>query len=539
MTNGPETIKVANGETVEVSWQAIPGSQELAVTCPCNEILYDGSRGPGKTDAQLMRFRSLVGKGYGKHLRGIIFDREYKNLDDMIAKSEKHFYAFGDGAVFKRSKGDYCWVWPTGEVLYFRQIKREADYMKFHGQEFPWIGWNELTKYPNRKLYDLMKSCNRSGFLPEKHTPRLNDISAYHRNKIQPVNPATQMSWVAGDYDTDDGKPLPEMPLQIFSTTNPWGPGHSWVKDEFVDGVDPGEVRKIITNVFNPRTKARQDVVRTKVRIFGTYKENIYLAPEYIAGLESETDPERRKAWLLGDWNIRAGGMFNDIYKEHIHVIDDFKIPKGWFVDRAFDWGSSHPFSVGWYAVANGEAVTLNDGTRFAPRRGSIIRFHEWYGTSGAINDGLRMSGPEIAGGIMEREMTLLTNKVISGIPADGPADGQIFQVRESDVATIGSKMAEEGIGWLAADKSSGSRINGWQLIRDMLRNAVTGEGPGLYFTKSCRYARKFMPDTPRDEDKPDDVDTETEDHLQDELRYRILDASRKMTGRIKTRHAS
>ena len=509
--------KVIGGEEVEITWEAIPGSQSLAVTCPCNEVLYDGSRGPGKTDAQLMRFRSMVGLGYGEHLRGIIFDREYKNLDDIIAKSEKHFFGFDDGARFRRSKGDYCWTWPTGEILYFRQIKRESDYMKFHGQEFPWIGWNELTKYPNRKLYDLMKSCNRSGFLPEKHTPR---------------DPKT------GEYLTPDKKPLPELPLQIFSTTNPWGPGHAWVKDEFVDAGDPGQIVKNETNIFNPRTKQRENVTRTKVRLFGTYKENIYLAPEYIASLENEADPERRKAWLLGDWNIRAGGMFNDIYKEHVHVIEDFPIPKDWFIDRAFDWGSSHPFSVGWYAVANGETVTLNDGTKWTPRRGSIIRFAEWYGTSGGINDGLRMSGPEIAAGIMEREMNMLKRKVISKIPADGPADGQIFQVREKDVATIGAKMAEEGIGWIPADKSPGSRINGWQLIRDMLKNAVTGEGPGLFVTKSCKYARKFLPDTPRDEDNPDDVDTETEDHLQDELRYRVLDASRKVTKGIKTRFA-
>ena len=81
-----DDTRVIDGEEVELSWHAIPGSQELAVTCPANEILYDGSRGPGKTDAQLMRFRSLVGMGYGKFLRGIIFDREYKNLDDVGAK---------------------------------------------------------------------------------------------------------------------------------------------------------------------------------------------------------------------------------------------------------------------------------------------------------------------------------------------------------------------------------------------------------------------------------------------------------------------
>lgn len=513
---GPGETLTIGGEDCEVAWSAIPGSQALAVTCPCNEILYDGSRGPGKTDAQLMHFRRLVGMGYGKHLRGVIFDREYKGLDDIISKSEKHFYNFGDGAVFKRAKSDYCWVWPTGEVLYFRQIKREADYQKVHGQELPWIGINELTKYPNRKIYDLLKSCNRSGFDPELHTPK---------------DPKT------GEYLTPDKKPLPPLPLQMFSTTNPWGPGHSWVKDEFVDGCEPGEVRRMVTNVFNPKTKRREDVVRTKVRIFGTYKENIYLDAVYIAGLENETDPERRKAWLLGDWNIRAGGMFNDIWKEAIHVIDDFAVPKNWKVNRSFDWGSSKPFSVGWCAHANGEAITLNDGTKFVPRRGSIIRIHEWYGTSGGINDGLRMSDPEIAGGILEREMDLMTRKIIQGIPLEGPADPSIFNTRK-DVDSTGEAMAKEGVSWRKADASKGSRKNGWQLMRNMLKNAVTGEGPGLYVTRSCKFARKFMPDTPRDEKDPDDVDTETEDHLQDEFRYMVSDAARVVTTKIKTRYA-
>lgn len=499
---------------VEVVWEPIPGSQALAVSCPCNEILYDGSRGPGKTDAQLMRFRSLVGQGYGKHLRGVILDRAYGNLADLIAKSEKHFYAFKDGAKLLKAQGQLKWVWPTGEELLFRFIKKESDYLNFHGQEFPYIGWNELTKYPNRKLYDLMKSCNRSGFLPEKHTPKRRD----------------------GTYITADGQPLPEIPLQIFSTTNPWGPGHSWVKDQFVDVGEPGEVIYITTEVFNPRTKKRENVTRTQVRIFGTYKENIYLSPEYIAGLERESDPERRKAWLLGDWNIRAGGMFNDLWKEHVHVIENFPAPKNWRVDRSFDWGSSHPFSVGWWVEANGEAVTLNDGTRWAPRRGSLIRIAEWYGSSGGINDGLRLSGPEIAEGIMQREMDMIKRGVISKIPEPGPADPTIFSVTQSDVATIGSKMEAEGISWKRGDHSNGARINGWQLVRDMLTNALRREGPGLYVTKACKHARKFMPDTPRDEENPDDVDTDTEDHLQDELRYRILDASRKWTIGIKTK---
>src|SRR4051794_12962757 len=75
-----------------VVWEPIPNSsQELALDSRANHTLYTGSRGPGKTDTQLMRFARRVGQGYGAAWRGIIFDREYKNLDDLIAKSKKWF----------------------------------------------------------------------------------------------------------------------------------------------------------------------------------------------------------------------------------------------------------------------------------------------------------------------------------------------------------------------------------------------------------------------------------------------------------------
>ena len=257
----------------EVVWKPLAGSQSLVMACPCHHILYEGTRGPGKTDAQVMFFRKNVGIGYGAFWRGVIFDREYKNLDDLIAKSQRWYPKFFDGAKFLASKSDYRWVWPTGEELLFRQIKKIADYWKHHGQEYPFIGWNELTKYPTPELYDLMMSCNRSSFLPEEHSPV--DINGWR-------------------------KLLPPIPQVVFSTTNPMGAGHNWVKRRFIDVAEPGEVVRTETEVFNPRTQQREVIVKTQVRIFGSYRENRYLSPEYVAELESIKEENRRRAWLWG-----------------------------------------------------------------------------------------------------------------------------------------------------------------------------------------------------------------------------------------------
>src|SRR5690606_3205808 len=157
--------------------------------------------------AQVMRFRRNVGKGYGRFWRGMIIDREYKNLDDLVQKSLRWFPQFNDGAKFMTSKADYKWVWPTGEELLFRVLKKPGDYYNYHGHEYPFIGWNELTKYMNSDLFEAMMSVNRTSFIPNLHSPV--------------------------DSETGTMMMLPPIPLEIFATTNPFGVGHSWVKRMF------------------------------------------------------------------------------------------------------------------------------------------------------------------------------------------------------------------------------------------------------------------------------------------------------------------
>lgn len=514
----------------KVIWEPIPNSsQEIALDSRCHHTLFTGARGPGKTDTQLMRFRRNVGKGFGPFWRGVIFDREYKNLDDLISKSKRWFYAFNDGAKFLSGNDQLKWVWPTGEELLFRVVKKEVDYWKYHGQEFPFIGWNELCKYPTSLLYDMMMSCNRSSFTPEKDTPRL---MGHNGGPLLDDD---------GDerFDTADGFMLPEIPLEVFSTTNPYGAGHNWVKRRFIDPAPYGHVVSRTVNVFDPRIQQNRDVTKTQIAIFGSYRENIYLSAEYVMELETITDENKRKAWLYGDWDIVAGGALDDVWRKTIHILPRFIVPKGWEIDRALDWGSSHPFSVGWFAEANGEEATLPDGSKFCPKPGSIIQIYEWYGTKQVgTNVGLKMSATDLAKGIVAREEWLLTSGLIPEVPQPGPADNEIRNVRESDVDTIEKKMQDVGIHWIESDKSPGSRKIGLQLIRDRLEAATKGEGPGLYFMDNCRASISILPTLPRDEDKIDDVDTDAEDHPYDMTRYRCAKGNIRAARKINVTHA-
>lgn len=460
-----------------------------------------------------MRFRARVGLGYGEFWRGIIFDVEFKHFADIVAQAKRFFNAFNDGAQFKESAQEYKWTWPTGEQLLFRHAKKLSDYDDFHGHEYPFIGWNELTKYATADLYDKMQSTNRSSFVPELHTPKDEK----------------------GNYKTADKQPLPPIPLEVFSTTNPNGPGHNWVKRRFIDAAEPGQIVRTKTIVFNPRLKKDVEVVKTQVHIFGSYRENIYLDPKYIASLDAIKDPNLRAAWLLGSWDVTSGGAIDDIWNSDIHVLPkDFKAPKTWRIDRAFDWGSTEPFAVGWFAESNGEEARLPNGEVFCPPAGSLVMIAEWYGTLEiGTNKGLKMSATKVAEGIKEREIAWMKTGLFHSQPKAGPADNQIRNVNDVSVDSTETLMKKQGIHWTESDKSPGSNSVGLQLLRDALEAAVECEGKALYITRNCPASLELLPPMTRDELKPDEVSHNYEKHLFDVIKYRLLAGNNRTVTKI------
>lgn len=491
-----------------VVWSPVNGtSQEFALTAPEDHILYCGTRGSGKTITQLMTFIKYVGQGYGQHLRGLVVDREYKHLADMVAQSKQFFPKFKVPCKFLSSASEYKWVWATGEELLFRHFKKREDYQSIHGQQFCIILFNELSKHPTPTLYDLICSTNRTGFLPEEHTPKNKD----------------------GTYKTKSGLPLPPIPLKVFSTTNPSGAGHSWIKNRFINPARYGETVKYEFEVFDPLTQEDVVFTKTQVALFGSYKENRYLPVKYVAELNrlTDNDPSLKAAWLQGSWDITTGGMFDDLWKREVHEVDRFPIPSGWKLDRTFDWGSSHPYGVIWWAISNGEEVELKDGSKVSYPKGSKIAIYELYGAvSLETNEGVRLTAKEIAQKIKSVEKALLEGGWISSSVSAGAADNQINNVNERDTDTIAKKMEDEGISWTKSDKSAGSRIQGVQLLREHLLNSLNGEENGIYFMRNCNGCIQTLPPLQRDEDNLEDIDTTQIDHLYDCVRYKLLDAT-------------
>lgn len=291
-----------------------------------------------------------------------------------------------------------------------------------------------------------------------------------------------------------------------------WLSGNSWVKKYFID---PAPYGKVITD--NEGNK--------RVTLFGSIKENPFLGSEYIKTLQSITDPNKRKAWLEGSWDITSGGMFDDLWDAKKHILKPFKIPKSWKIDRSFDWGSSKPFSVGWWAQTDGTDAILADGTTRSFPRKTLIRIGEWYGCSEKANEGLKMTAKNVAIGILARERQM----GLEGRVNSGPADSAIYAV--TDDASIGQNMESEGVFWTLADKKSGSRKNGWELMRDRLSAILddNNDKAGMYVFDTCRDFIRTVPSITRDSKDNEDVDSDAEDHIADETRYRVLAADHKV----------
>lgn len=466
----------------EVAWAPQAGSQVIFLTCPIFEVLYHSGRGAGKTDSLLMDFAQHVGKGFGVEWRGIIFRKTFPDLEDIINKSLKWFpLIFGESCTYNQTK--HVWTWNTGEKLYFAQFERETDYNKYHGHAYPFIGWEELTTYPDDKCYKVMMSCCRSTH--------------------------------------------PDVPRKYRATTNPSGVGHHWVKLRFNL---PGMDGKIISGAANDNG----DVDPDRLAIRGFLQENKALMeadPNYLQKiLASARSASERKAWKTGSWDIVTGGMFDDVWDPDVHILPNFKIPNTWPIYRSFDWGSSKPFSVGWWAISDGCDVVMPDGSIFSTIPGDRFRIYEWYGcVPFKANKGLVLTNKQITAGIIEREKEW----GIYGYVRKGPADGSIFSRHGGE--TIAEQMAAAvvlkdnkkvpGIRWFAADKSKGSRVAGWQQIRQLLQGAIVKKGrareeKGVYVLQRCVDFVRLLPVSPRDPKNSDDIDSDSEDHLQDEVKY-------------------
>lgn len=417
------------------SWHPQPGAQYQMLTCPIFEALMHGTRGGGKTDTLLMDFAQHTGKGFGQHWRGVLFRLTYPQLADVVAKSRRWFTQIFPQAKF--NKADYFWEWPDGEMLFFRYGATEDDYWNYHGHEYPWLGFEELTNWKEASFYEAMQSTCRSSF--------------------------------AG------------MPRRVRATCNPFGKGHGWVKERFQLGQDGAPSGQVI----------RADGEKPRVAIRSTLVENKALLkndPDYVATLEALKDPNRRKAWLEGNWDINVGAFFDGVWDAKTQIVAPFAIPASWKVWKAMDWGFAAPYCVLWLAM---------------DPDGCVYVWRELYGQGEKAGEGSREHADVVARKIrrVEEHDERLGYEYRMNL-----ADPAIFSNTGTN-NTIGGIFRANGVKWQEAWNGKGSIANGAQEIMRLL-----AEGKLKIFS-TCKNLIRTLPTIGPDDIDPEKYDSDGEDH--------------------------
>jgi hypothetical protein len=300
------------------------------------------------------------------------------------------------------------------------------------------------------------------------------------------------------------------VPVGFRATGNPGGPGHQWVKQRYIDPAPLGW--KSITEAYrNPWTG--ETVTRDRVYIPSRVADNRYLGADYVANLQMSGTPQLVRAWLEGDWSVVEGAFFPE-WSNARHVVRPFEIPRDWLRFRSADWGSASPFSIGWWAVAGDDWTTPAKAGVIRIPRGALVRYREWYGASGP-NTGLKLPAEDVADRIRALEKD--DGKIAYGVldPSAFASDGG---------PSIAERMARRGVYFRPADNARVAQrgaMGGWDQLRAPLRG--DGERPGIYFFATCADAIRTIPALQHDAGRPEDVDSASEDHAADDVRYACM----------------
>ena len=305
----PEEIDFEKAREVIFEPNVGPQTDFLAATE--QEVLYGGAAGGGKSYAMVADPVRYLGN---PNARMLLVRRSTEELRELISVSKQLYPKAIPGIKFMER--DKTWVAPSGATLWMSYLDRDDDVMRYQGQAFNWIGFDELTQWPTPYAWNYMRSRLRT----------------------------TKASG---------------LPLYMRATSNPGGPGHQWVKRTFIDPQTPNKSFHATDDngevITWPKGHSREGEPLFKRKFIpATLFDNPYLSDDglYEANLLSLPEHQRRQL-LEGDWDINEGAAFPE-FNRNIHVVDPYDIPSNWIRFRACDYGYGSYTGVLWFTVVPG-----------------------------------------------------------------------------------------------------------------------------------------------------------------------------------------
>ena len=261
----------------------------------------------------------------------------------------------------------------------------------------------------------------------------------------------------------------------FWGGTNPGEVGHLWVKKLWIDRTfhqsddPPGEQFVFVKSLPTDNSHNSQ-----------SYIDDLKRLPEKL-----------RKAYFDGNWDIFEGQYFSEWDKDR-HVVAPFTIPATWKRFRSYDHGRENPAAMGWYAL---------------DYEGRVWKYRELY-----------VRGKNVD------ELALEINRLSKDeVYEYSVADPSIFAhtgfVDRYGGQTIAESFARHGIMFIPA---SNRRIDGWSLMHQYL-SWTNVRPPKLLYFSTCTDSIRTIPALIHDDHKPEDVDTDSEDHAPDSDRYFLM----------------
>jgi hypothetical protein len=191
---------------------------------------------------------------------------------------------------------------------------------------------------------------------------------------------------------------------------------------------------------------------------------------------------------------VFAGQVFDE-FRRDLHVVKPFPLDQGrWVKFYAFDWGYAKPFAVIKLAV-NGD--------------GKVVQYGEIYGCEEKeYNKGVRLPSNKVAemiykDAVLEGVSTIICDPAIWGKDDDNPSPGE--------------NLEKAGFN---AVRAINDRLSGWGRMHELLQQEDEHNKPMLQIFDTCVDTIRTLPSLTPNKNRPEDVDSNMEDHLADALRY-------------------
>jgi len=320
------------------------------------------------------------------------------------------------------------------------------------------------------------------------HCQTAKDVFNYQsaRFDLLLIDEATHFPWPMVDYLMTRNGPTVDsvlQPLAVF-TTNPGNVGHGWYKTQFVDVRPWGQPHDVLLPSGEPE---RHMFILAKLddnpildrRASGEYRQTL-----------KKRDPVTKQALLDADWNIFMGQVFKE-WREDRHIIKPMELPAHHPRFMGIDWGYASPFAAYWRAKD--------------PDTGRVYVYREAYDVGLTDRRQARLI----------RDMTPPLEKIRHRY-----ADPSMWTKRNQEDMTFSTadEYAAEGVYLTRADNDRLTRV---RKLHTLLADLPDGR-PGLLVFQTCVELIRTLPALVADPIRPEDVDTDGEDHAYDALTYSL-----------------